>query len=83
MDIDADYGRRQAQMDYAGNVVAQLLEQFLTQQIHPLSIAHAFFFSGLGPVTVSNMDVEEKLMICDMLQTFIGDTKASIESGRN
>lgn len=83
MDIDADYARREALLHHAQDIVVETRERLLNEGIHPLSVTLAFFLSGLGPVAISHLDNEEKLMVCKMLENFVSDTKECIAEWRN
>jgi hypothetical protein len=67
----------------AEEIVIEAKERLMDENIHPLSIIHAFFFTGIGPVAISHLDNEEKLMVCRMLEGFIADTKEVMTAWRN
>jgi hypothetical protein len=62
--------------------VNEFRERMLSEDTPPLLLIFALFHKGITMTSVK-LDPEEKLMVCDSLQTFINDTKELIVEWRN
>lgn len=63
--------------------VIEFRERMLSEGTPPLLLIFALFHKGITLTSAQHLDIEEKLMLCDTLQTFINDTKELIGEWRN
>lgn len=62
--------------------VAALRKKLKSDGVDPYLMVQAFFFEGVALSGVV-LNIEDKLRVCDMLQTYISDTKELIVECRN
>lgn len=81
--MDADWPVREAQLKRAQEAVAELRSRLLDEEgISPMLLAHAFIGEGLGE-TVVKLDDEQKLIVFDTLEEYMGVVKRVMAEWKN
>lgn len=72
--MDADWPNREFQLKRAQEAVAELRVRLLDDGVHPMLLTHAFILEGIGE-TVVKLDPEQKLIVFDTLEEYMGVVK--------